>query len=110
MTADDCPRFAVARMSITFRSPDDGQDGLAAFWTGAAARKVVRRTPGAVVVEATQEMFVEPILKAHERGVPWLYVGSDLPVGVDFRRVPLAMAVGQYAVGGQRRHGTGEER
>ena len=111
MTAD-YPRFmvAVARKFITVRSPDDGQEGLAAFWRKATARKVARRTPGAVVVEATQGMFVEAIRKAHEMGVPWLYVGSDLPVGVDFRRVPLAMAVWQYAVDGQHRQGAGEER
>ena len=62
------------------------------------------------MVEATQVMFVEAVHETHEMGVRWLYVGSDLPVGVDFRRVPLAMAVGQFAVDGQHRHGTGEER
>ena len=95
MSAADYPRFmvAVTRRFITVRSPEYGQDGLTVFWTRAAARKIARRTPGAVV-EATQVMFVEAVHKAHEMGVPWLYVGSDLPVGVDFRRVPLALPSG----------------
>lgn len=50
-------------------------------------------------------MFVEAINKAHEMGVPWLYVGSELGNGVDFRRVRLAVALGQYARDGQHRHG-----
>ena len=45
---DDFPRFmvAVARNFITVRSPEARQNGLAVFWTTAAARKVARRTPG----------------------------------------------------------------
>ena len=50
-------------------------------------------------------MFVEAIHKAHERGVPWLYVGSELDGGVDFQRVRLAVALGQYASDGQHWHG-----
>jgi hypothetical protein len=56
------------------------------------------------VVEATPEMFVEAINKAHERVVPWLYVGRELGNGVDFQRVRLAVALGQYARDGQHRH------
>ncbi len=72
----DYPRFmiAAARKVSTIRSPKDGQEGLAVFWTKSAAKKVARRTPGTtVIVEATPEMFVEAIHKAHEMGVPWLY-------------------------------------
>ena len=54
---------AIARKFITVRSSEDGQEGLAVLWTKAAARKIARRTPGAVVVEATPEMFVEAIQK-----------------------------------------------
>jgi len=103
----DFPRFmvAVARKFVTVRSPEDGHDGLTVFWTKSAARKVARRTPGAIVVEATPEMFVEAIHQAHERGVPWLYIGSELGNSVDFQRVRLAVALGQYARDGQHRHG-----
>lgn len=48
---------------------------------------------------------MEAIYKAHERGVPWLYVGSELDGGVDFKRVRLVVALGQYARDGQHGHG-----
>jgi len=103
----DFPRFmiAVARIVSTIRSPTDGQEGLAVFWTRATAKRVARSKPGAVVVEATPEMFVEAIRIAHERGVPWLYIGTELGNGVDFQRVRMAVALGQYAKDGQHRHG-----
>jgi len=103
----DFPRFmiAVARIVSTIRSPTDGQDGLAVFWTTAAARKVARRTLGAVVIEATPESFVEAIREAHERGVPWLYIGSEQNDRVFFEKVRLTIALGQYARDGQHRHG-----
>lgn len=103
----DYPRFmiAAARKVSTIRSPKDGQEGLAAFWTKAAAKKVARSKPGTIVVEATPEMFMEAIKKAHEMGVPWLCIGSELGDGVDFQRVRLAVALGQYARDGQHRHG-----
>ena len=100
--------LASCRKVSTIRSPTDGQEGLVVFWTRAAAKKVARTKPGTVVVEATQEMFVEAIKKAHEIGVPWLYIGSD-KVGVDFQRVTLAMVVGQYTFDGQHRHGKATE-
>src|SRR4051812_7728110 len=94
------------RRVSTIKSPNDCQNGLAVFWTKA---RNVRRTPGAaVIIEATPEMFVEAIKKAHQMGVPWLYIGSKLGDGVDFQRVRLAVALGQYARDGQHRHG--EER
>lgn len=98
----DCPHFmiAAARKVSTIRSPKDGQEGLAAFWTKAAAKKVARSKPRTVIVEATPEMF-----KAHEKGVPGLYIGTELGSGVDLRRVRLAVALGQYARDGQHRHG-----
>jgi len=49
-------------------------------------------------------MFMEAINKAHEMGVPWLYIGTELGSDVDFRRVRLAVALGQYARDGQHRH------
>ena len=52
-------------------------------------------------------MFGEAIHKSHERGVPWLYVGSEFGNGVDFQRVRLAVALGQYARDGQHWHGKG---
>ena len=107
--ASPYPRFmiAVARKISTIRSPNNGQDGLAVFWTKSAAKRVARSKPGTVVVEATPEMFVEAIKKAHEMGVPWLYIGTDLGNGVDFLRVRLAVALGQYVRDGQHRHGEG---
>ena len=80
------PRFmiAAARKVSTIKSPKDGQEGLAVFWSRAAAKRVARSKPGTVVVEATPEMFVEAIHKAHARGVPWLYVGREQDGGVDF--------------------------
>ena len=72
--------------------------------TKAAAKKVARSKPGAVVVEATPEMFVEAI-KTHKMGVPWLYIGTELGDGVDFQRVRLALALGQYARDGHHWHG-----
>jgi len=103
----DAPRFmiAAARKVSTIRSPKDGQEGLAAFWTKAAAKKIARSKPRTIVVEVTPEIFVEAIKKAHEMGVPWLYIGTELGSGVDFRRVQLAVALGQYARDGQHRHG-----
>ncbi len=103
----DYPRFmiAVARIVRTIRSPTDGQDGLAVFWTTAAARKVAGRTPGAVVIEATPEMFTEAIHQAQERGVSWLYIGSEQDDRVFFEKVRLTIAFGQYARDGQHRHG-----
>lgn len=102
----DYPRFmiAAARKVSTSRSPKDGQEGLAAFWTKDAAKKVARSKPRTVIVEATPEMFMEAINKAHEMGVPWLYIGTELGSDVDFRRVRLAVALGQYARDGQHRH------
>jgi len=101
------PRFmiAVARIVSTIRSPTDGQDGLAVFWTKAAARKVARRTLGAVVIEATSEMFMEAIRIAHERGVSWLYIGTQQDDRVSFEKVRLTIALGQYARDGQHLHG-----
>lgn len=110
---EDFPRFMVAvnRKFITMPSPKDGQDGLAIFWTKAAAKKVARHTPGAaVIVEATPEMFVEAIKKALTMGVPWLYIGTELGDGVDFQRVRLAVPLGQYARDGQHRHGEKQQR
>ena len=75
------PRFmvAVANKVVTLPSPKDGQHGLAVFWTEAAAKRVARKTPGeAVIVEATPEMFVEALNKAHQMGVPWMYIGDEL--------------------------------
>jgi hypothetical protein len=101
------PRFmiAVPPNVSTIRSPIDGQEGLAVFWTRAAAKRVARTKPGAIVVEATPEMFMDAIKKTHEMGVPWLYIGSELGSSVDFQRVRLMMALGQYARDGQHRHG-----
>lgn len=103
----DYPRFMVAVPPnvSTIRSPVDGQEGLAVFWTRAAAMRVARTKPGTIVVEATQEMFMDAIRKTHEMGVPWLYIGSELGSSVDFQRVRLVMALGQYARDGQHRHG-----
>jgi hypothetical protein len=100
------PRFMIAARKVsTIRSPKDNQEGLAVFWTKAAAKKVARSKPGTVVVEATPEMFVEAMKKAHEMSVPWLYIGTELGSGVDFRRVRLTVALGQYARDGQHQHG-----
>ena len=103
----DFPRFmiAAARKVSTIRSPKDGQEGLVVFWTKAAAKKVARSKPGTVVVEATPEMFVKAIHKAHEMGVPWFYIGTELGDGVEFQRVRLTVALGQYAHDGQHQHG-----
>lgn len=46
-------------------------------------------------------MFVEAVHKANEMGVPWLYIGSELDGNVDFKRVRLRVALGQYAKDGQ---------
>ena len=110
MSQEDFPAFprfmiAVPPNVSTIRSPVDGQEGLAVFWTRAAAKRVARTKPGTVVVEATPEMFMEAIRKTHEMGVPWLYIGSELGSSVDFQRVRLVMALGQYARDGQHRHG-----
>ena len=107
MIPNEFPRFMIAvdEKIITIRSPKDGQDGLAVFWSEAAASKVARRTTEAVVIEATQEMFVVAVKKSHEMGVPWLYIGTDLEVGVEFERVRLVMALGLFAFDGQHRHG-----
>jgi len=61
----DYPRFMVAvnRKFVTLPSPKDGQHGLAVFWTKSTAKKVARSKPGAVVIEATPEMFVEALVK-----------------------------------------------
>jgi len=79
------PRFmiAVARIVSTIRSPTDGQDGLATFWTRDAARKVACRTPGAVVVEATQE--------------PWLYIGTENGGRISFQRISFVVVLRQFA-------------
>ncbi len=44
----DFPRYMVAvnRKFITMPSPNDGQHGLAVFWTRAAAKTIARHTPG----------------------------------------------------------------
>ena len=110
MSQEDFPAFprfmvAVPPNVSTIRSPVDGQEGLAVFWTRAAAMRVARTKPGTIVVEATQEMFMDAIRKTHEMGVPWLYIGSELGSSVDFQRVRLVMALGQYARDGQHRHG-----
>jgi hypothetical protein len=101
------PRFVIAVPPnvSTIRSPIDGQEGLAVFWTRAAAKRVARTKPGTVVVEATPEMFMDAIRKTHEMGVPWMYIGSELGSSVDFQKVRLVMALGQYARDGQHRHG-----
>lgn len=67
----DFPRFmiAVPPNVSTIRSPIDGQEGLAVFWTRAAAMRVARTKPGTVVVEATPEIFMDAIRKTHEMGV-----------------------------------------
>lgn len=105
----DHPRFMIALPPnvSTIRSPIDGEEGLAVFWTSAAAKRVARTKPGTVVVEATPEMFMESIHKTHEMGVPWLYIGSELGDSVDFQKVRLVVALGQYARDGQHRHGVG---
>lgn len=107
MNPDAFPRFmiAAARKVSTIRSPTDGQEGLAVFWTRAAAEEVAHTKPGTVVVEATKEMLGEALYKAHEMDVPWLYIGSDLDDRVRFDRVRLALLLGQYAGDGQHRHG-----
>jgi len=58
---DDFPSFMIVAgtKAVTIKSPTDGDDGLVMCWTKAAAEKVARRTPAAVVVEATTEMLVE---------------------------------------------------
>ena len=114
MSQEDFPAFprfmvAVPPNVSTIRSPVDGQEGLAVFWTRAAAKRVARTKPGTVVVEATPEMFMDAIRKTHEMGVPWLYIGSELGNSVDFQKVRLAMALGQYARDGQHRHGERHE-
>lgn len=86
--------IAVAGRFITIRSLGDRQDGLAAFCTKKAGERVARSVAGAVVVETTEEMFVEACISAYKMGVPYLYIGSELAIGVDFRRVPLDMTFG----------------
>ncbi len=103
----DFPRFIIAdppRVS-TIKSPVDGEDGLAVFWSKAAAKRVARTNRGTVVVEVTPQMFVEAIHKANEMGVPWLYIGNERDGRVYFERVRLTVAQGQYARDGQHRHG-----
>lgn len=105
----DYPRYMIAdppRVS-TIKSPVDGEDGLAVFWSRAAAKRVSRTNPGTVVVEVTPQMFVEAMHKANEIGVPWLYIGSEQENRVYFERVRLTVALGQYARYGQHRHGEG---
>ena len=101
------PRFMIAAPPkvSTIRSPVDGQEGLAVFWTKTAAEEVALTNPGTIVVEATKEMLGEAMYKAHEMGVPWLYIGSELDDRVSFQRVRLAVAIGQYVGDGQHRHG-----
>ena len=73
-----------------------------------AAEYIARKTPGAVVVEVTPEMFVAACRSAFEMGVPYLLTGNLLGEGVDFRRTPLVMVVGprgSWAFEGQHRHG-----
>lgn len=50
-------------------------------------------------------MFLEAIKKAHNMVVPWLYTGTELGDGVEFRRVRLTVAFGKYARDWQHRHG-----
>ena len=53
------PRFMIAARRVsTIRSSTDGQEGLAVFWSRAAAKRVARSKPGTVVVEATKEEAV----------------------------------------------------
>ena len=94
----DFPRFMIAVPPNvgTIRSPEDGQEGLAVFWTRPAALRVARSKPETEVIEATPEMFVEAIKKANEMGIPWLYIGRELGRNVDFQKVPMTVAVGGY--------------
>lgn len=94
----DFPRFliSVPPNVSTIRSPIDGQEGLAVFWTRAAALRVARTRPGTDVVDATPDMFMDSLWKAHDM--------SELGSTVDFQRVRLVMALGQYARDGQHQH------
>ncbi|MGE3408648.1 MAG: hypothetical protein AB7I37_17650 [Pirellulales bacterium] len=107
MSHEDFPRFMVVAgtKAVTIKSPVDGEDGLVACWTEAAAEMVAQKTPGAVVVRATPEVFVAAIREAHKMGIPWLYFGKELGNGVDFTKVRVSMALGLYAKDGQHRHG-----
>ena len=71
----------------------------------AAAKRVVIAKPDTFVIEATPEMFVEAMHKAHGMAVPWLYIGSETDDRVHFQRGWMAVALGQYARDGQHRHG-----
>lgn len=94
---DDFPRFLVVAgtKAVTIKSPEDGEQGLVVCWTEAAAEKIARKTPGAVVVRATPEMFLKAMREAHRMGIPWLYHGNELGDGVDFTKVRLSMALTQ---------------
>lgn len=102
------PRYmvVVGTKAVTTKSPHDGQEGLVVCWTRSAAEKIARKTPGASVVNATEEMELAAIHEAYRMGVPWLHVGTDLGPGVDFKRVRLAILVKQTAFDGQHRHKT----
>ena len=97
--------IVVGTKAVTITSPEDSEQGVVMCWTKAAAEKVARRTPAAVVVRATPEMFVAAIREAHRIGIPWLSFGKELGNGVDFTKVRISMALGLYAKDGQHRHG-----
>ena len=72
MSQEDFPAFPRFMIAIppnvsTIRSPIDGQEGLAVFWTRAAAKRVALTKPGTKVIKATPEMFMESIRKGCDR-------------------------------------------
>jgi hypothetical protein len=97
--------IAIGTKAITLPSPIDGQDGIVACYSRRAAEIVSRKMPGAVIVQATLEMFVDACRKASRIGVPYLYLGRESDDDVYFERVRLVLALGQYAGDGQHRHG-----
>lgn len=107
MSQEDFPRFMVVAgtKAVTIKSPTDGEDGLVMCWTETAAKHIAQKTPGAVVVRATPEMFVTAIRKAHKMGISWLYFGKELGDGVDFTKARIVMALGLSVKDGQHRHG-----
>ena len=54
-----CFLVVAGTKAVTIKSPEDGEESLVTCWTEAAAEKVARRTPAAVVVTATPKMLVE---------------------------------------------------